>query len=99
MNKEDKMTMRDSNNNVWGPTVSGAQTTLEVARPSICSHMYGLYEKGLGPTSNLRVREYPRTINKGRNKVLLRGEVKNACRDLTVSEDYSHLGTSIRGVW
>ena len=49
--------------------------------------------------SNLRVREYPGTINKRRDKIILRGEVKNARGDLTVSEDYSHLGTSIRGVW
>ena len=42
--------------------------------------------------SNLRVREYPRTINKRRDKIILRGEVKNARGDLTVSEDYSHLG-------
>ena len=84
---------------LWGPTVSGAQTTLEEARPSIWSHMYELCEKGPGPTFNLRVREYPRTINKGRNKVLLWGEVKNARGDLIVSEDYSHLGTSVRGVW
>ena len=52
-----------------------------------------------GPIASLRIRAYPRTINKGRNKVLLRGEVKNARGDLTVSEDYSHLGNSIRGVW
>ena len=55
--------------------------------------------KGPGLMSNLRVREYPRTINKRRDKVLLRGKVKNARGDLTVLEDYSHLGTSIRGVW
>ena len=84
---------------LWGPTVSGTQTTLEEARPNIWSHMYELCEKGPGPTSNLRVREYPRTINKRRDKIILRGEVKNARGDLTVSEDYSHLGTSIRGVW
>ena len=84
---------------VWGPTVSGTQTTLEETRPNIWSHMYELSEKGPGPTSNLRVREYSRTINKRRDRVRLRGEVKNARGDLTVSEDYSHLGTSIRGVW
>ena len=84
---------------MWGPTVSGTQTTLEEAKPNILSHKYGLCERGPGPTSYLRVKEYPRTINKGRNKVLLRGEMKNACGDLTVSEDYSHLGNSIRGVW
>ena len=84
---------------LWGPIVSGTQTTLEEARPNIWSHMYELCEKGPGPMSNLRVREYPRTINKRKDKVLLRGEVKNARGNLTVSEDYSHLGTSIRGVW
>ena len=50
-------------------------------------------------TSYLKVKEYPRTITKGRNKVILRGEVKDARVDLTMSEDYSHLGNSIRGVW
>ena len=84
---------------MWGPNVSGTQTTLEEARPNIWSHMYELCEKGPGPMSNLTVREYPRTINKRRDKVLLRGEVKNARGNLTVSEDYSHLGTSILGVW
>ena len=34
--------------------------------------------KGPGPMSNLRVREYPRKINKRRDKIILRGEVKNA---------------------
>ena len=84
---------------LWGPTVSGTQTTLEEAKPNIWSHKYGLCERDPGPTSYLRVKEYPRTINKGKNKVLRRGEVKNARGDLTVSEDYSHLGNSIRDVW
>ena len=90
---------RDFYSPLWGPIVSGIQTTLEKARPNIWSHMYKLCKKGPGPMSNLRVREYPRTINKRRNKIILRGEVKNACGDLTMSENYSHLGTSIRGVW
>ena len=84
---------------LWGPTVSGTQTMLEEAKPNIWSHRYGLCERGPGPTSCLKVKEYPRMINKGRNKVLLRGEVKNARGDLTMSEGYSHLGNSIRGVW
>ena len=91
--------LKNTQTHLWGPIVSGTQTTLEEARPNIWSHMYELCEKGSGPMSNLRVREYPRTINKRRDKVLLRGEVKNARGDLTVSEDYSHLWTSIRGVW
>ena len=84
---------------MWGSIVSGTQTTLEEAMPNIRSHMYELCEKGPGPMSNLRVRECPRTINKRRDKVLLQGEVKNTRGDLTVSKDYSHLGTSIRDVW
>ena len=62
---------------LWGPIVSGIQITLEEARPNIWSHMYKLCKKGPGPMSNLRVREYPRTINKRRGKIILRGEVKN----------------------
>ena len=84
---------------MWGPTISGTQTTLEEAKPNIRSHKYGLCKRVPGPTSYLKVKEYSRTINKGRNKVLLRGEVKNARGDLTMSEDYSHLGNSIRGIW
>ena len=64
---------------LWGPIVSGIQTTLEEARPNIWSHMYKLCKKGPGPMFNLRVREYSRTINKRRDKIILRGEVKNAC--------------------
>ena len=82
-----------------GPIISGTQTTLEEAKPNIWSNRFGLCKRVLGPTSYLKVKEYPRTINKGRNKVLLRGEVKDARVDLTMSEDYSHLGNSIRGVW
>jgi len=63
---------------LWGPIVSGIQAALEEARPNIWSHMYKLCKKGPGPMSNLRVREYPRTINKRRDRIIRRGEVKNA---------------------
>ncbi|KAK4596796.1 hypothetical protein RGQ29_014721 [Quercus rubra] len=58
--------------------------------------LYPLCKKEPGPVSNLREREYPSTINKRRDRIILRGEVKNARGDLTESENYSHLGTSIR---
>ena len=84
---------------VWGPTISGTQTTLEKVKPNIWPHRYGLCKRVPGLMSYLKVKEYPRTISKRRNKVLVRGEVKNASGDLTMSEDYSHLSNSIRGVW
>ena len=66
---------------VWEPIVPCAHTALEEARPNIYSHIYKLRKKGLGPISNLRVREYPRTISKRRDKITLRGEVKSACKE------------------
>ena len=43
--------------------------------------MYKQRKKGPGPISSLRVRKYPRTINKRRDKITLRGEVKSACEE------------------
>ena len=44
------------------------QIALERAGPNIQSHMYRLPKKGLGPISSLRIKEYPRTISKGRDE-------------------------------
>ena len=66
---------------LWGPIEPCVQTTLEEARPNIQSHMYKRHKKGPGPISSLRVREYPRTTNKRRDKITLRGEVKRACEE------------------
>ena len=40
--------------------------------------MHKQRKKGPGPIFSLRVREYPRTTNKRRDKITLRGEVKSA---------------------
>ena len=66
---------------VWGPIVPCVQTALEEARPNIQSHIYKLRKKWPGSISNLRVREYPRTTNKRRDKITLRGEVTSACEE------------------
>ena len=66
---------------MWGPIVPYVQTALEEARPNIYSHMYKQRKKGPGPISNLREREYPRTTNKRKDKITLRGEVKSACEE------------------
>ena len=44
------------------------QIALERAGPNIQSHMYRLPKKGLSPISSLRIKEYPRTISKGRDE-------------------------------
>ena len=44
------------------------QIALERAGPNIQSHMYRLPKKELGPISSPRIREYLRTISKGRDE-------------------------------
>ena len=51
-----------------GQLIPCVQTALEEAGPNIQSYMYRLYKKGLGPISSPRIREYPRTTSKGRDK-------------------------------
>ena len=49
--------------------------------------MYKRRKKGPSPISGLRVTEYPRTTNKRRDKITLRGEVERTCEELAMSED------------
>ena len=44
------------------------QIAWEMARPNIQSHMYRLHKKRLGPISSSKIREYPRTISKGKDE-------------------------------
>ena len=53
---------------VGGQWIPYVQIALERAGPNIQSHMYRLYKKGLGPISSPRIREYPKTISKGRDE-------------------------------
>ena len=51
-----------------GQLISYVQIALEKAGSNIQSYMYRLPKKGLDPISNPRIREYPRTISKGRDE-------------------------------
>ena len=53
---------------VGGQLIPYVQIALERAGPNIQSHMYRLYKKGLSLISSLRIREYPKTISKGRDE-------------------------------
>ena len=66
---------------VWGPIGPCVQTALEEARPNIQPHIYKRRKKWPSPMSSLRVGKYPRTTNKRRDKITLRGEVERACEE------------------
>ena len=51
-----------------GQLIPYVQIALERVGLNIQSHMYRLPKKGLDPISSPRIREYPRTINKGRDE-------------------------------
>ena len=53
---------------VGGQLIPYVQIALERAGLNIQSHMYRLYKKGLSLISSLRIREYPKTISKGRDE-------------------------------
>ena len=61
--------------------------------------MYKRRKKGPSPISSLRVSEYPRTTNKRKDKITLRGEVERAYEELGRVRGLGHLGTSVRGIW
>ena len=67
---------------MWGLIEPCIQTALEEARPNIQPHMYKRRKEGPSPISSLRVSEYPRTTNKRRDKITLRGKVERACEEL-----------------
>ena len=45
-------------------------------------HSYKWSKEGLGPISNVRANEYPRTASRGMDKITIRGEVEHACEEL-----------------